>query len=177
MDNSTNVKGLIEEIINTRTQESASRKDEVRVMMAMLNDKDFKIARYDNPEEVTYYCPAESARSVVSNVIHKTTKMELQEAQLLVNDYEFNKHDAAEFVNLSKEFVNTYVDTGRKFPLGCREHSNVALVQKKIKEGERTYPKKTGINEDGSDRYEKATTRVPAHNSIRVISSCPTHLK
>ena len=172
-----NVKALVEEIANTRTQQSASRKDEVRVMQAMLNDKDFKVAVYDNPAEVEYYCPASDAREALGNQIHRTTKMALPEAMALADAYEFTKSDATTHVGIAKEFVNTYMGTGRKLPLGCREDSNVSLVQKRIEECNRTYPKKTGVNDDGTDRYEKATTHVPAHNSIRVISTCPSHVK
>lgn len=171
------VKALVHEIATTRTQQSASRKDEVRVMLAMMNDRDFKVATYDKPGEPEYYCPAEDLRGALANQIHKTTKMSLPEATSLANEYEYVKSDAVTQVAVSKEFINTYMDTGRKLPLGCRESSNVHLVQKKVEECERTYPKKVGVNADGSDRYEKATTHVPAHNSIRVISTCPSHVK
>ena len=40
------VRELVNEINNTRTQTSASAKDEVRVMKAMLNDPDFKVDVY-----------------------------------------------------------------------------------------------------------------------------------
>lgn len=172
-----NVRALVHEIATTRTQQSASRKDEIRVMQAMMNDKEFKVATYDKPGDPEFYCPAEDLRDALSNQIHKATKMSLQEATALANAYEFTKSDATTQVAVSKEFVNTYMQTGRKLPLGVREDSNVSLVQKRIEECERTYPKKVGINNDGSDRYEKATTHVPAHNSIKVISACPIHVK
>lgn len=171
------VKALVHEIATTRTQQSASRKDEIRVMQAMINDKNFKVATYDKPGEAEYYCPAADLRDALTNQIHKTTKMPLQEAAALADEYEFSRGDATTQVAVAKEFINTYMDTGRKLPLGCRDESNVHLVQKRVEECERTYPKKVGVNEDGSDRYEKATTHVPAHNSIRVISTCPMHAK
>ena len=43
---STSVLNLIKEINDTRTQTSASAKDEVRVMRAMLNDPTFKVDVY-----------------------------------------------------------------------------------------------------------------------------------
>lgn len=171
------VKALVKEIATTRTQQSASRKDEIRVMQAMMNDKNFRVATYDKPGEAEYYCPADDLREALANQIHKTTKMPLPEAVALANEYEFTKSDATTQVGVAKEFINTYMDTGRKLPLGCRDTSNVHLMQKRVEECDRTYPKKVGVNEDGSDRYEKAVTHVPAHNSIRVISSCPIHIK
>lgn len=169
------VRALVETIATTRTQQSASKKDEVAVMQAMMNDKEFKVAVYDKPGEPEYYCPAMDLRDALGNQIHKTTKMPLQEAAALANEYEFTRSDAVTQVDVSKEFINTYMDTGRKLPLGCRENSNVSIVQKKIEACQRTYPKKVGINDDGSDRYERATTEVPPHNSIKVISTCPTY--
>lgn len=164
---------LVHEIANTRTQQSASRRDEVAVMQAMMNDMEFKVTVLDKPAEPEYYCPAEDLRRALADQIHKTTKMPASEATALANDYEYSKSDATTQVAVSKEFVNVYMDTGRKLPLGCREHSNVSLVQKKIEACQRTYPKKVGINDDGTDRYERAVTDVPAHNSIKVMSSCP----
>lgn len=172
-----NVKALVHEIATTRTQQSASRKDEIRVMQAMMNDKDFSVATYDLPGEPKFYCPAQDLRESLAGQIHRTTKMSQSEAKALADEYEFTKSDATTQVNVAKEFINTYLDTGRKIALGVREESNVSLVQKRIEECERTYPKKVGVNEDGTDRYEKATTHVPAHNSIKVISSCPEHIK
>lgn len=169
------VEELVRSIADTRTQQSASKKDEIAVMQAMMNDKEFKVAVYDKPGNPEYYCPAQDLRESLANQIHKTTKMSLQEAASLADGYEYTRSDAVTQVDVSKEFINTYMDTGRKLPLGCRENSNVSLVQKRIEACERTYPKKVGINDDGSDRYERATTEVPPHNSIKVISSCPVH--
>lgn len=171
------VKTVVNDIIKTRTQHSASRKDEVKVMQAMMNDKSFKVSVYDKPSEVAYYCPAEDLREALANQIHNTTKISLLEAHNLADSYEFTKSDATTQVSVSKEFINTYMYTGRKLPLGCRKTSNVSLIQKQIEECDRTYPKKTGVNDDGTDRYERAVTHVPAHDSIKVISSCPSHIK
>lgn len=168
---------LVQEISNTRTQQSASRKDEVAVMQAMMNDKTFKVTMLDRPSEPEYFCPAEDLRKCLASQIHQTTKMPTSEAAALAEEYEYTRADATTQVSVSKEFVNVYMDTGRKLPLGCREHSNVSLVQKKIEACQRTYPKKVGINEDGTDRYERAVTNVPAHNSIKVMSSCPPSLR
>jgi len=172
------VRNIVKEIAAIRTQQSASRKDEVKVMQAMMNDKTFKVAIYDRTDnDPEYYCPALDLRESLANQIHKTTKISQSEAQNLASEYEYTKADASTQVSVSKEFINIYMDTGRKLPLGCRDNSNVSLVQKKIEECERTYPRKTGVNDDGSDRYERAVTHVPAHNSIKIISSCPSHLK
>ena len=47
-----NVQQLINEIHNSISQKTASRKDEVRVMRAMLNDMNYKVAEYDKGEMI-----------------------------------------------------------------------------------------------------------------------------
>lgn len=171
------VNELIKEIQTTRTQQSASGKDEVVVMRGMLNDTGYVVDIYGQQGKSGSYCPSEDARGMLANQIHKAAKVPTQEAVQLADVYEFTRGDAETHVRVAKEFVNTYMGTGRKLPLGSREESDVSLLQKNIPACERTYPKKTGVNADGTDRYEKATTQVPAHSSIRVISNCPAHKK
>lgn len=171
------VNEIVNEIKTTRTQQSASGKDEIAVMRGMLNDTEYKVDLYDNSGKVGVYCPSEDVRGMLANQIHKAAKITAEESAQLANEYEFSRSDAETHVRVAKEFVNTYVETGRKLPLGIRENSNVSLLQKINEAAERTYPKKVGVNADGTDRYEKATTKVPAHNSIRVISTCPSHIK
>lgn len=171
------VQEIVQEIQSTRTQQSASSKDEVAVMRGMLNDTGFKVDVYSAGGVTGTYCPSEDVRGMLAGQIHRTTKIPSQEAANLAAEYEFSRGDAETQVRLSKEFVNTYMGTGRKLPLGSREQSDVSLLQKPIAACDRTYPKKVGINEDGSDRYEKASTHVPAFNGIRAINNCPAHIK
>ena len=133
MSKSVSVKELVHEIDSTRTQTSASAKDETRVMRAMLNDPDFKVDVYSKSGISGQYCPYEEARSMVANIIKDTTKVSTKEAIELADNYEFGKQEATIMVGLSKEFINTYMDTGRKLPLGGREKSNVSIA-KKVKE-------------------------------------------
>lgn len=168
-----NVKALIKEIKGSLSQTSASQKDEIRIMKAMLNDDDYIVDVYASEGKCGSYCPAADARSMVSNILANTAKISKAEAEDLAAKYEFKKSDAEAMVNISKEFVNTYLDTGRKLPLGGRATSNVSLSLKNIEETTRMYPKKIGINSDGSDRYEKVQTKVPAYTGIKVIAPCP----
>lgn len=175
--NIDSVKAVIDEIQKTRSQSSASQKDEIRVAKAMMNDREFKVDVYGKAGIEGQYCPAEALRTSLADQLHRITKIPTEEAKVLAGEYEYTRNDAATQVDFSKEFVNVYMDTGRKLPLGAREFSDVSLIQREIKAGERSYPCKVGVNEDGTDRYGKATTVVPAHKSIRVISSCPSHIK
>lgn len=171
MDNTT--KQLLEEIRTNLSQTSASAKDEVRVMRAMLNDKKYVIDVYGNPGKIGEYSPYEDAREMVSNILIGTTKITKPEADQLAEEYEFKNSDAATMVNLSKEFVTTYLQCGRKLPLGGREKSNISFSVKNIEDTVRSYPKKVGINADGTDRYEKVEVKVPAYQAVKVYAPCP----
>ena len=169
---------LVKEIDETRSQRSASAKDELRVMRAMLNDPEFIVDVYGKSGVIGQYSPYEDAHNMAANIIKGATKMSTKEAEHLASTYEFTKQDAAAFINISKEFINTYVETGRKLPLGGRERSNISLSKKVKEERSNNFPKKVGVNNDGSDKYETCGEgTIPSHNSLRVHSSCPPWLK
>lgn len=175
---SSTVMELVKEINETRTQTSASNKDELKVMQAMLNDPDFVVDVYGKSGVIGQYCPYDDAHNMAANIIKGAAKISTKEAEHLAESYEFTKSDANTFINISKEFINTYVETGRKLPLGGREKSNIALSKKVKGERSNNFPKKVGVNDDGSDKYESCGEGIiPAHNSLRVHSSCPPWLK
>lgn len=168
---------LISEIKSNLSQTSSSQKDEVRVMKAMLNDREYKVGVYGKDGLESTYCPADDARQMMAGVLSSAAKIPQSEAEKLMENYEFKKSDATSMINISKEFTNTFVQTGRKLPLGGREKSNISLSIKEVEATTRSYPKKVGINADGSARYEKAETKVGAHQSIKVHASCPSWVK
>lgn len=167
------VQELITNIKENLSQKSASTRDEVRVMKAMLNDRDFKVSTYSN-NGITQHCPAEDYRSMLSNVVSSTTKISKSEADNLVNNYEAKKSDAETMVSLSKDFFNSSLRTGRKINLGGTEKSNISIQLKEIDETVKRYPKKVGVNADGTTQYEKAETKIPAHEGLKVTSPCPS---
>ena len=168
------VKELINEIKSNLSQVSSSQKDEVRIMKAMLNDKDFEVDVYDKEGVVGTYNPAKSTRAMMASVIAGTTRISNEEASALIENYEFKKSEAESLVNLSKEFVNTYLQTGRKLPLGGREKSNVSLVLKEIKEQPRRFPRKVGVNPDGTAKYDNGIVTVEAYESVKLVAPCPS---
>lgn len=167
-----NLTSMIENIKSNLSQAGASQKDEIAVMKAMLNDRDYTVDVYKRNGEVEQYKPAEDARNMVANIVSSTTKISSAEAKSLADKYEFEKSDARTMINLSKEFIHSYMGTGRKLPLGGRAQSDVSLSPKVVEEKECSFPQK---NEKGE--YHKGTTVVPAHNSIRVTAPCPVWLK
>lgn len=168
---------LVKEIREGLSQKSASQKDEVRVMQAMLNDRDYVVGIYGNSGKTGEYCPAEDARAMISSVIQSTTKVSKDEAAALADAHDFSKNEATSMVGISKEFVNTYGATTRKLPLGGRATSNVTLQGIQVEASTTRYPKKVGVNEDGSDKYESTLKEVPAHSKIKASAPCPTWVR
>ncbi len=172
-----NVKTLIETIREGLSQQNSSQKDEVSVMKAMLNDRDYHVGIYSKEGQIGTICPADEARNMSASIISGATKIAIAEAKQLANEYEFTKNDAQNMVNISKEYVNTYLQTGRKLPLGGRETSDVSLIRKEVEATQRTYPKQVGVDQDGNKIFEKATTEVKAHSTIKAQGSCPSWIK
>ena len=158
-------RAVIDAIKESVSQHYASRKDEVAVMKAIVNDPSYTVEVYDKDGTTEYY-PAKEFRRIVSNAVAATTKIPNKEAVELVNNYEFSKSDASALVNLSKEFVHSYLQTGRKLPIGGRSTSNVELIWKHFPERCAGVP----VREGESERTEKI---IPAHDGIKVSNPCP----
>ena len=171
------VKNLVKEIKDNLKQSSSSQKDEVRVMQAMLHDQSYEVGVYNKSGEVDTYNPAKDFRAMCTGIIASTTKITKNESAQLMENYEASKSDAATMVAISKEFVNTYLETGRKLPLGGREDHTYSLSKKEVKESVRSYPKKVGVSESGEPTYEIAKKNVPAHTSIKSYGPCPSWIK
>ena len=166
-------KDVISEIKEGLSQRSSSQKDEVRVMRAMLNDPTYSVGIYDKGGKVGDYCPFEDSRSMLGSIINEATGIQPKEAKALANTFEFSNKEASSMVNISKEYVNTYLHTNRKLPLGARERSNVSLLLKEIPESQKKFPNTIGDSTDKST----GVTVVPAHEGIKVPAPCPGYLK
>jgi hypothetical protein len=137
----------------------------------MLNDKDYKVGEYTKDGKVGEYCPYEDSRKMISTIIAKTAKISAAEAKTLADDYSFGKSESATMVNISKEFINTYVATGRKLPLGGRETMNASLSIKHVSETQKQYPV------GGIGSTERGEVTIPAHDSLKVSAPCPIWIK
>ncbi len=168
---------LINTISSTRTQTSANAKDENRVALAMLNDPTYVVDIYNKNGISGQYSPYAETRSMVADIIKDTTKVSSAEAQELANNYQFNKNGAQTMINFGKEFVNTYVQTGRKLPLGCREKSNVSLSKKTKEAKVNSFPVPTAVDANGEKTYVTTAGMTPAYETLKVSGSCPAHLK
>lgn len=166
-------KELVDEIRRGLSQRSSSQKDEEHVMRAMLNDPTYSVGIYDKTGKVGDYCPFDDSREMIGSIISESTGINHKEARALANTYEFKKKQSQTMVDISKEFIHTYLHTGRKLPLGGREKSNASLLLKEIKESEKKFPNSIG---DANDKTT-GTTIVPAHEGIKVSAPCPSYLK
>ena len=170
---------LINEIKEGVSQKIASQKDEVRVMQTMLNDKDYSVGIYSKEGKVGEYCPYQDARNMLTSVMATAAKITKNEAATLADEHEFTKAEAETFVNVSKQFTLTYMETGRKLPLGKREGTNFSIYTEVEPEKYSTYPKKVGVDDNGKDIYEvvKKDEPTPEHLVLRTSSPCPEWLK
>lgn len=173
---STKVVDILKEIQDTHKQVSSSQKDEVRVMQAMLNDTNYEVGVYAKAGKVDTYNPAQDFKSMQARIVSSVTKMGKEEAKKLVDEYEVTKTDANTMVNVSKEFINTYLDSGRKLSLGGRETSNFALSVRDIPATEKTYQRR---HDDGKGNitWEPGKKTIPAHKGLKARSSCPSWVK
>lgn len=178
------VKDLINEINEARNRaieqgstvyKTRSQKTEVAVMRAMLNDTSYKVGVYGSKGLESEYCPAEDMRKTISSIMQNSTGLSKVEADSAVDNYEFKNNEAQSFVNFSKEFINTYLQTGRTLPLGGREKSNVSLIRKQVPGGNMLYPSR--VTSDGTDGYESKEVYVEPYETIKVYGSCPDWLK
>lgn len=155
-------------------QVSSSQKDEIVVMQAMLNDPDYEVGVYGKGGQTDTYNPCKDFRGMCTNIVSSTTKMPKPEATELVNAYQVTKGDAETMVNVSKEYLNAYLDTGRKIKLGGRETSDFALSKKEVPESLRSFPRKP---ETEGGKVTFGEKRVPAHSSLKAYGSCPKWVK
>lgn len=169
------VKDLIKEIGGVKTCTS-SKKDELRVMRAMMNDMTYKVAVYDSNGPAGFICPSELMRNTCASVMSSAAKIPLQEANHLMAKHEFKRSDAENMINFSKEFINTYISTERKLPLGGRERSNNALTIKHNKAGWHKYPKQVGEHEDGKPIFATGKKWAGAYDTVRTFGPVPAWL-
>lgn len=165
------VKDLVSSIKKDLRQSSASSKDEVSIMMAMMNDKTFSVEELGKDGQVLgTYCPADVATDLASNIIKGATKVSTAEAEELAKNHQFGRKEATAMVTLSKEFVNTYLDCGRKLKFGSREGKSLVLSQKDKEASSCTFPKRTGYDDNGKPIYQLASTEISAYKEVKAIS-------
>lgn len=160
-----------------RTYDTKSQKNELAVMQAMMNDTSYQVDVYNNTGYQGIYNPAQSFRRMVSNSLASITGISRMESDNLVSKHEFGPQDAKEMINFSKEFVHTYLKTGRKLPLGGREMSNISLKLKDVSSGFVSYPVKVGEDSKGHAICEPKEAYVESYQTVKVYGPCPSWRK
>ena len=156
-----------------RVYDTKSQKNELSIMTAMMNDPTYQVEVYSNGGYQGIYNPRQSVCSVVSNSMAAMTGMTRMETDTLISKYEFTPHDAKEMLSFSKEFIHTYLKTGRKLPLGGREMSNISLKLKDVPAGFVSYPVKVGEDSEGHAICESKDAYVGSYQTVKVYGPCP----
>ena len=171
MANKSELAGIVDEIKKSAKQISINRIDEVRVMKAMLNDKDFKISIYDKNEGyIGEKCPAEEAEQFLASVIQGSTGLDAKDSKHLAENYEFTKKDAVFMVNNAKDFVEVYMKTGRKLNIIQNGAGEASIFAKDVPAATKRIPAKPG-----SPETKEIST--PAYTKIVSISKAPKYTK
>lgn len=163
-----NINDLMKEIKEvTQKQKAASRVDEIRVMKMMLNDPEYKVSVYDrNRGLIGTRCPREEAVKFVTSTTCAITGLETKSATELASNYEFSKKDAMFFLDNSRDFMETYLSTGRKYPIMQTVDSEAALFIKPVASRVKSNPSSVG-----------ASTTIPSFEKVVCRSKSPKYNK
>lgn len=150
MNNSSDLSKIIEEIKSTVNQKSINKVDEIKVMRAMLNDPKFSIGVYDkNLGYIAQRYPREEAVEFVKGIIQSTTGLDSKDSRHLAENYEFSRKDAAFMINNARDFINVYMESGRKLNIMQNENTEASIFTKVINGGKKTIPdNNSGENRD-----------------------------
>lgn len=172
MEQFKTVQEAVKSIKDSVTQVSASKKDEVTLMQTMLNDRNFEVDVYAKSGKTGTYAPGKDFREALSSMVSGVANIDQKEAESLVEGYDVTRKQAESMVNVSKEFVNTYMTTGRKLNLGGRKTSNVSLTAKHCDAQITRYPKT--ITKDGEKVTISAERWGEAYDGIKASSPRPS---
>lgn len=138
------MKNMITEIKKQVSDISINKADEVRVMKCMLNDPEYTVGVYEKKAGyVGERCPYKEARTFVKNMIMGATGLDGADSQHLADNYEFQKRDAVFLLDNMKDFVQTYMNTGRKLNIMQTGATEADIFTKAIPATEKSVPDKT----------------------------------
>lgn len=170
-ENKSSLEEMIAEIKANTSQVAINRNDEVRVMKEMLNDPNFSVSIYDkNSGYIGQRCPHEEATGFVKNVIQTTTGLDARDSKHLADNYEFTKRDATFMLTNMRDFMSTYLSTGRKINIVQSASSEANLFARDVKPLVKTIPAS-----EGSKETKQMTTS--AYTKIISSSKCPKYSK
>lgn len=151
----------------TVKQKSQNKGDEVAVAQALLNDPDFQVGIYDkNKGLIGTRNVHEEAVKFIANVSSEITGLDKKTAEELANKYTFTKKDANFIINTSKDYIQTYLKTGRKFNLVQTEDAEANIFLKATPAKEKLIPTKDGTKLVKTGAYQKVACKsgCPKYN-------------
>ena len=168
-ENKSTVNEIIAEIKANTKQVAINRNDEVRVMKEMLNDPNFSVSIYDkNSGYIGQRCPREEATGFLKNVIQTSTGLDARDSKHLADNYEFTKRDATFLLTNMRDFMTTYLSTGRKINIVQSATSEANLFARDVKPHIKTMPAS-----EGSKETKQITTAT--YTKIISNSKCPKY--
>lgn len=151
----------------TVRQKSQNKGDEIAVAQALLNDPEFQVGIYDkNKGLIGTRNVHEEAVKFVSNISAEITGLDKKTAEELAGKYTFTKKDANFIINTSRDFIQTYLRTGRKFNLIQTDDSEASVFMKPVPAKDKIVPSKDGTKLVKTGAYQKVACKsgCPKYN-------------
>ena len=161
---------LLDEIKDNLKTRGSCKADEMRVAEAMLNDPNYVVGEYNTTGKIGEYSPYNESRKLMTSILVNASKMNKNEAINIADKYKFTNKEASIFVGLSKEFINTYLHTGRNLQLGGRKDNNTTLRLDNVPLQEKTLHFNHNIKAKNKD---DAKVIIPQYEKIKAKSACP----
>lgn len=160
---------LVTEIKKSTNQIAINKVDEIRVMKCMLNDKDFRLSKYDkNLGYIGEKCPHDEAVNFAKNIISGATGLDGRDSKHLAENYEFTKRDATFLLDNMRDFVQVYMGTGRKMNIMQTAATEACIHIKSIGAGEKSVPDK-----ENPGNIKKITTSP--YIKLVSVTKCPKY--
>jgi len=161
---------LINNIKNETSQIYINKANEIDVMRCMLNDKDYSISVYDKNGYVEQRSPHEEAIKFIASVINRSTGLDKKDANYLAENFEFNKKDAVFLLNNSRDFISTYMNSGRKFNIMQTKDTEADIYTEKVDSKIKSIPIK-----DSDKKFKEIKTS--SYTKLKCSSKCPRYSK
>jgi hypothetical protein len=165
-----NMNELIDQIKQNTKNKSQSISDQLRVQQMLLNDPDYEISIYDkNKGRIGSRNVHTEAVNFISDISSAITGVDKKEAFECASKYKFTKKDANFFYNMNRDFMQTYLQTGRKINIVQTENSEASIFYRPVASREKIVP---GRNGNGN-----RSTVVSAFQKVVVRSRAPKYMK
>lgn len=152
----------------TLKQKSQSISDELKVQQMLLNDPKYEVGIYDrNKGRIGSRNVHNEAVNFIADVSSAITGLDRKSAQDCAEKYHFTKKDANFFRNMSHDFIQTYLQTGRKLNVVQAEDSEASIFYRPVQAREKAVPGPEG----------KKTTIVPGFQKVIAKSKAPKYMK